>query len=182
MNQTNSSTLTKAVVEELSRLCKQQRTGTFLVLTAKHQMAQFGLRQGEIVALSFQNKECVEALDLLQKVEGSIRMARFIDGQPTDECPNLPPTEALLKILAGVSRTQPVAPLKTVVKIDLPDGTRKILEEELVEFMGPMGLILCEELWETGPSLHTAIETLSREIANTNQAEQFRQRVLQRLK
>jgi len=55
------------------------------------------------------------------------------------------------------------------------------LQEELIEFIGPMAVLVCEEVWSTVKGLEAALDALSRELPDSNQAARFRQNVLKRL-
>ena len=180
MARSHSSPLAKFVADELSKLCEQKRTGTFLAVTVDNLLAQFSLRQGEIVSLSFQHKQGTEALTLLQRQEGKVSVSRFVDGQLPATRQDLPPTDLILEQLLG--KSDPVSGLVDPRSVRmLSEQTKTVLQEELIEFIGPMAVIVCEEVWGTVRGLEAALDALSRELPDSNQAALFRQNVLKRL-
>lgn len=63
----------------------------------------------------------------------------------------------------------------------MTEQTRVIVEQELVEFIGPMAAIVCDEVWNSVNGLDAVLEALSRELPDPSQAARFRQNVLRRL-
>lgn len=179
MAQSRSSTFARFVADELYKLCEQKRTGTFLAVTVDNRLTQFGLRQGEIVSLSFQHKQGTEALNLLQRQEGEVGVFRFMEHLPATQ-QDLPPTDLILDQLLG--KSDPVSGLVDPRSVRmLSEQTKTVLQEELIEFIGPMAVIVCEEVWSTAKGLEAALDALSRELPDSNQAARFRQNVLKRL-
>lgn len=180
MAQSRSSTFARFVADELYKLCEQKRTGTLLAVTVDNRLAQFSLRQGEIVWLSFQHKQGTEALNLLQRQEGEISVSRFVDGQLPAARLDLPPTDLILEQLLG--KSDPVSGLVDPRSVRmLSEQTKAVLQEELIEFIGPMAVIVCEEVWSTAKGLEAALDALGRELPDPGQAARFRQNVLKRL-
>ncbi|HRD65264.1 MAG TPA: hypothetical protein PKY50_03835 [Candidatus Competibacter sp.] len=180
MAQSRSSIFARFVADELYKLCEQKRTGTFLAVTVDNLLAQFGLRQGEIVSLSFQHKQGTEALNLLQRQEGKPGVSRFMDGHLPATRLDLPPTDLILEQLLG--KSDPASGLVDPRSVRmLSEQTKTVLQEELIEFIGPMAVIVCEEVWSTVKGLEAALDALSRELPDSNQAARFRQNVLKRL-
>ena len=63
----------------------------------------------------------------------------------------------------------------------MTDQTKAIVEQELVEFIGPIAAIVCDEVWNSLGSLDAILDALSQELSDPNQAALFRQNVLKRL-
>ncbi len=57
---------------------------------------------------------------------------------------------------------------------------RTVVEEELVEFLGPIAGLLCDEVLPAAGSLEQALLALSKQL-DADQARQFRQKVVDRL-
>ena len=55
------------LVAELGRLHREKRSGTLFATTMNSRLAQFGIERGEVVFLSFQNSQGMEALDMLRE-------------------------------------------------------------------------------------------------------------------
>ena len=182
MAQPQLSHFVKFVNNELQKLCAEQRTGTFLVVTSNSQLAQFGLKKGEIVALIFQNKHGLEALEVLESLryqDVRANTSRFTDGHLPSSKVLVPPTDYILELLRGKPARSPSGADPKSVR--MTDRAKAIVEEELVEFIGPMAVIVCEEVWNSVSSLDTALDALSRELPDSSQAARFRQNVLKRL-
>lgn len=168
--------------EELYKLCLDRRTGTLYIVTATSLLAQFGLINGDITFLSVQNKhglEALEALEALLKQAASVGTSRFADGHVPSFKMALPPTSQILDLLSK-------KPVPSPREADPRSGrmteqTKRIVEDELVELVGPIAVLLCEEAWSSAGSLDTVLAALSQEFPDADQAARFRQNVLKRL-
>lgn len=63
----------------------------------------------------------------------------------------------------------------------LTDLQRQVLEQELIEFLGPMATLVCAELWSINPNYDQALSRLAAEISQPAQQAQFRKNVIRRL-
>jgi hypothetical protein len=172
----------KFASEELYKLCLDRRTGTLYIVTITSLLAQFGLSNGEITFLSVQNKhglEALEALEALLKQGASVGTSRFADGHVPSFKMALPPTGQILDLLG--KRVGPSPREADPRSGRMTEQTKKIVEEELVELIGPIAVILCDDAWSSAASLDTVLEALSRELPDPDQAARFRQNVLKRL-
>lgn len=182
MAQLQFSSFAAFVNDELQKLCQEKRTGTLSVVTTNNWMAQFGLNEGKIVYLSAQNKQGLEGLEILALLENQgvkISTSRFVEGRFTISRSPLPATDHILGLITGT-----LAPMETPNEprsARMTDGMRAIVEQELTEFIGPMALIVCEEVWNAAHSLDTALDALSQELPDPGQAVRFRQNVFKRL-
>jgi hypothetical protein len=170
------------ISDELQKLCREQRTGTFSVVTLTSILAQFGLNNGEIVSVSVQHKQGLEglaALEMLGKQGAKVSTVRFRDGHVMAARLALPPTRSILEQLGGLVAHPLTAADPRSVR--MTDQVRAVVEQELMEFIGPMAIILCEEVWNAVASLDTALDTLGQELPDPGQAARFRQKVLARI-
>jgi hypothetical protein len=62
----------------------------------------------------------------------------------------------------------------------LPKEVKAIIEGELVEFLGPIASLLCEEALEKAGSVDEALSALASQL-DAQQAKQFKQKVMDRL-
>jgi len=167
------------LAEELGRLHRDKRSGTLFATTMNSRLAQFGLEQGEVVFLSFQNSQGMEALDLLQEQQVEAGASRFAPGRHRGPKLLLPPTEELVALLReGRAHPQPAARSGTVA---LTHYVKTVIEEELTEIIGPIAGMLCQELWGSVTNLDQALAALARELPKPGQADNFRQSVIRRL-
>lgn len=184
MAQSSRAEAAKGASDLLRELCENRRTGVFYIATTNSLLAQFGLSDGEITFLSFQNKqglEALEAFDLaLRQPEvgiGSTRFAANVHVPSPKEASPL--TGYILEQLGGgPERPSQRGDPKSV---RITEATRLIVEQELVELIGPMGAILCDEVWDSLGGLDLILEALERELSDPEQARRFRQNVLKRL-
>lgn len=135
------------------------------------------------------------------------RVLIMIDGQRTLEeiSARLPPTldlgriiqylqeSGLIAAMNGVSMQFKNQEVKSSAIVDerilhsndteqeLTDVQRQILEQELIEFIGPMASLICSEVWASQPSYDQALNSLAEEISNPTHQTQFRQNVARRL-
>jgi len=165
---------------ELHKLCQEKRTGTLFIASVDNRLVQFGLDQGQIVFVSWQNKRGPEALLLLQEQNFKVSVTRFVEGQSPVNRLELPPTDQILQQLEGGVGRLP-ATGDPASRRTLSDKAKTVLEQELVEFIGPMAAIICEETWNSVGDLEAALEVLSRELPDPGQVVRFRQNVLKRL-
>jgi hypothetical protein len=168
------------VKDELHKLCQEKRTGTLFIASVDNRLVQFGLDQGQIVFVSWQNKRGLEALLLLQEQNFKVSVTRFVEGQSPVNRLELPPTDQILQQLEGGVGRLP-ATGDPASRRTLSDKAKTVLEQELVEFIGPMAAIICEETWNSVGELEAALEVLSRELPDPGQVVRFRQNVLKRL-
>jgi hypothetical protein len=169
---------------ELRRLVEEKRTGTLLVTTLDSRLVQAGLENGEIVYLSFQGEEGVEALQLDQPPQTGIGVVRFVpDRFRRSEAP-LPPTAAVLELIENArhgvpSRSAMREPTSPSGCLDQTD--KLIITQELVEDLGPFAVILCEETWQATDRLDEALVRLTKELRRPGQAAEFKERVFRRM-
>jgi len=193
------------LVKELGALCAANRTGTMFIATTDNQSARIGLRKGEIVSVVFRTRRGLEAADHLRKITGG----RFsfsktiVDRESSDD---LPPTSALLALLAGeasplppshppgpppsASRpATPAAPAATSAATPAAlSRAQSTIEAELMEFVGPIASVLCREhiarAASAGPPFDwtALVDAIAREIGDGAKEERFKQQVLARLR
>lgn len=63
----------------------------------------------------------------------------------------------------------------------LSNSLKQLLEQEIIEFMGPMGALICDEVWPGATTLEEALEALSRQLDTPEQAKKFRSNVMKSL-
>jgi len=193
------------LVKELGALCAANRTGTMFIATTDNQSARIGLRKGEIVSVVFRTRRGLEAADHLRKITGG----RFsfsktiVDRESSDD---LPPTSALLALLAGEasplppshppgpppSASRPATPAAPAVTSAATPAAlsraQSTIEAELMEFVGPIASVLCREhiarAASAGPPFDwtALVDAIAREIGDGAKEERFKQQVLARLR
>ncbi|MBL8251284.1 MAG: hypothetical protein JNK31_06425, partial [Candidatus Competibacter sp.] len=107
MAQSSRSEFAKSASGLLRELCRDQRSGVLYIATTNSLLAQFGLCEGEIIFLSFQNKqglEALEAFDLALRQNAGIGSTRFANNVRVPHSKEaMPPTDYILEQLGGES-------------------------------------------------------------------------------
>ena len=192
------------LVKELSALCAARRTGTMFIATTDNQSARIGLREGAIVSVVFRTRRGLDAADHLRTITGG--RFSFSDAIVDRVSSNdLPPTSALLALLAGEASPLPpiqsaAAPLSAPRPAPPPAApatpaaaraalsrAQSTVEAELMEFVGPIAPVLCREHFaraaSAGPPFDwpAIVDAIAREIGDRAKEERFKQQVLARL-
>lgn len=185
------------IVNELKGYCLQQRTGIMYITTRKKRSAQLMLEKGEIVYIYFANKRGRDGLRLMSEIQAG--KYRFQDGNVTNRRIDLPSNDEILRYLyaaAGISFSQddlppaspPAASMNNTPAPAQPQGLlsltvdqKRVLEDGLAVYIGPMAAIICEDHLETVSDIRTAVESLATEIPTQEQAMQFRQEMMRKL-
>jgi hypothetical protein len=123
MIQSQFSRFAELMTDDLPKLCREKRTGMLFIASSDNRLAQFGLDQGEIVFLAFQNKRGLEALSSLKGQNFKVSVCRFSEGRALPNRMALPATADILKQLSvgeqhrpatatdpASARVQPTAP------------------------------------------------------------------------
>jgi hypothetical protein len=192
MNQETYVSFTE-IVAELKQVCAEKRTGIMYITSGENRSAQLMLDRGEIVYLYFFNKRGRDALRLMSEIETG--RFRFQDGSTPSLRTDLPGTEDILNYLSisiealagepGVSK-QVKFPGVTVAASDEGSDTltvtqKRILEESLASYIGPMAAIICEDHLETVGTIDKAIALLAAEIPSSAQAQTFREEMMRKV-
>ncbi len=172
----------RAVMAELGRLCQQKKSGTVLIATQDNHLARVLLEAGEIISMVFGQKHGQEAIPLVSNITAG--RIRFSDGKAGGmrDSESLPPTESILRLLgANVPAARPAG--------GTPIGAAalKLIEEELVEFLGPMANLVWQENLDkiANPgkpeNLAKLIDAVAAEIGEPAKIKRFKQQVRNRL-
>ncbi|MGH7415319.1 MAG: hypothetical protein ACREKJ_14065 [Candidatus Rokuibacteriota bacterium] len=172
------------LIVELRALCAAQRSGTMFIITTENHAAQFVLRDGEIVGLTYRLLRGPDALAGMKSFTGG--RYRFQDETIERTDPRLPATADLLALLiperAAAMEPPPAQPPTGVEAV--PDRVRLLIERELAEFLGPMAALICQEHLAQGANLASPreisrlVETIAKEIGDPAKEARFKQRIL----
>ncbi|WP_157726326.1 DUF4388 domain-containing protein [Imhoffiella purpurea] len=165
-------------------MVRQRATGALFVTTDENRSAQVALQEGRIVYLYFGNKVGASALQRMGQINaGRYRFQEGVSGLPRME---LPSNDEILGQLdsavdgQGAVGSSPVSDTADTGAV-LTERQKALLLECLVEFVGPIGEILCEDHFRQSCSLNKAIDLLASEIPSAAQAKRFRDMVLTKL-
>lgn len=164
----------------ISGLCADGRTGSLFIISETNCFARVVIAAGNIIYLEYRLKKGADAIPLFLEIKhGTLD---FKDGKViSHKASPLPPTPDLLAQLGG----QPVSPVSAAQPATAAGGRAaadafKIIENELIDILGPMASLVWEEHLERagGPAadidLVQLISSLSTEIDDPDKAAQFR--------
>ena len=178
------------IVSQLKSICNGKKTGTMFITSQLNRSAQIMVENGSIVYLYYFNKRGHDALMLLPEIQSG--RYRFQEGSiPSMRTPSLV-TDDVLRYLSAASgeleeaSNSPVevsnrTEQKSAVMVSLSDEQKRILEEGLAIYIGPMASFICEDHLEKAGDVVSAIERLAAEIPEEGQAKSFSAEMLQRL-
>lgn len=173
------------LMDALKGLCTQRSTGTLFIATPDNHFGRIVLRGGEIISLIFGTKSGMAALPFIRAINTG--KFKFAKGQtPTDGTEDLPPGPELLRRLGAAASPVGATARAPMAQKSLGQVYR-IVEGELVEFVGPIANLVCSEHKEKfGPitqetQLNALLESIGREIGDPNKARQFIDRVRERM-
>jgi hypothetical protein len=175
------------LIDELHALCVAGRSGTMFIITGENHAAQFLLRNGEIVYLTYRLLRGLDALPSMRIFTAG--RYRFQD-EPVDRTdPGLPPTPDLLALLSPehTGTVEPPQTEPTTGTAKAPDSLRLLIERELAEFLGPMASLICAEHLaqatdlDSPKSLARLVEAIANEIGDPTKEAHFKQQVLSSL-
>lgn len=165
----------------LEGLYQQKSTGTLFIATPDNHFGRIVLKGGEIVSLVFGTKSGEAAIPFIRAVKAG--EFRFSQGQtPMDGAENLPPSPILLRRL-NTSTPAPAVKLQPAIDIHRLGQIYRVIEDELVEFVGPIASLVCSEhkakfgtIAKTS-ALYDLLESVASEIEDLEKAHLFKERV-----
>lgn len=176
------------LLEIVAGLCADGRTGSLFIVSDTNCFARIVIAGGNIIYLEYRLKKGAEAIPLFVEIKhGTLD---FKDGKViSHKASPLPPTSDLLGQLGGgapVAASTPKA--KPAAKGSAtPADAFGLIEEELVDILGPMASLVWEEHLEQagGPEadvdLGQLIDSVATEIDNPAKAAEFRSHVREML-
>lgn len=175
------------LIDELHSLCVAGRSGTMFIITGENHAAQFVLRGGAIVCLTYRLLRGLDALPSMRTFTAG--RYRFQDEIVERTDPGLPSTPDLLAMLipehrgaVGPPQTEP-----TASTVRASDSLRPLIERELAEYLGPMASLICEEHLvraidlDSPQSLARLVEAIANEIGDPTKEALFTRQVLSKL-
>jgi hypothetical protein len=186
------------LMEELVRHCKQKASGTIFFNLPTGESARLVLHHGSIHWVAYEQQRGEEAIDSIRRIDS----ARF-NFNPKLKLAigeqQLPPTSNILKQLCKHNNKAAIEPDRPAVKkinlsADIQDNTsgerffdqdkvRSVLEEEALEYLGPMARILCSDYMKSMPPQVSLVQvrllmtSLKKDIKDEKKGQLFMQRV-----
>jgi len=167
----------------ISGLCADGRTGSLFIISDTNCYARVVIAAGNIIYLEYRLKKGAEAIPLfLEIAHGTLD---FKDGKViSHKASPLPSTPDLLMQLGGsASSADSTPPAAAAVQKPSASEAFKVIEDQLVDVLGPMASLVWEEHLERteGPKadidLEQLVNSLATEIDDPDKAAQFRSHV-----
>lgn len=170
----------QSLIETVRDYCTQRRTGTVFIVSSDNRMAQVHLESGAIVALLCRGRRGLDAIaHIRDMIAGRLRFddnvvsARGAESFDTDK------TLALLGCGAGTGGTaaaprpaavpRPAASGAGAAGITAQEAAR--LEAILIQYIGPMGEIVCADHVAEAANARALVAALSGEVPDKSQAQ-----------
>jgi hypothetical protein len=176
----------RRIVEMVREFCTQRRTGTVFIVSDDNRMAQVHLESGNIVALLCRGRRGQEALAGMRTMQAA--RLRFDDNYLTADSAEQFNTSEVLELLTGgvparsraVERVAPPAAAPAAPAKAAASGPGTVtaaqaatLERILVQYIGPMGEIVCAEHVPQAGNAKALIGMLAEEVPDKAQAAAF---------
>ncbi len=175
------------LIDAIRSLCLRKKTGTVLIATQDNQLARVLLENGDVIALACGTKHGLDAVPLIQQIQaGRVKFSESNVGS-RGEGP-LPPSHELMQLLAegrrGAGAQTPET--RSISSSQIP-AALKIIEAELVEFIGPMaGIVWQEYLGKAGKPLAVSgvvdlVNAVTKEIGDPAKIKRFKEQVWKKI-
>ncbi len=175
----------RRIVEMVREFCTQRRTGTVFIVSDDNRMAQVHLESGNIVALLCRGRRGQEALAGMRTMRAA--RLRFDDNYLTADSAEQFNTSEVLELLTGgvparsraVERVAPPSVAPAPAKAagtgpsTLTPAQAATLERILVQYIGPMGEIVCADHAAQAGNAKALIGLLAEEVPDKAQAAAF---------
>ncbi|WP_078119618.1 DUF4388 domain-containing protein [Thiosocius teredinicola] len=177
------------LVRLISELCAGGSTGSLFAISEINSLAKVVIVAGNIIYIEYRLKKGAEAIPLFLEIESGsydFKAGKVISHKATQ----LPPTAELLAQLSGdasVAAAPPPVAAPAAGAHASPEAF-KVIEEQLIEILGPMGSFVWEEHLEQagGPNGNVdvikLIDDVATEIDDPKKAAQFRSHLFNTLK
>lgn len=177
------------LIDELRRACVDKRTGTMMIATQENQLARILFEDGEIVSIACGLKRGRDAIPLLQEIKQA--RVKFSRGKIGSHSGALPPTAEIMRMLSGETAAPAAAtttaPATAGLTADQVPKALKVIETELIEFLGPLAnIVWAEHLERIGTpvgvrKLHGLVDGLAKEIGDPTKIQRFKEQVWQKI-
>lgn len=166
----------RRIVEMVRDFCSQRRSGTVFIVSEDNRMAQVHLDGGNIVALLCRGRHGQEAVAGMRTMQaGRLRFDESVRAVSHPEPVNT--NEVLASLWAGAAAPAapalvppPAQPASSAAVSAVQAAT---LEKILIQYIGPMGEIVCADHLAQAGNLKALIAVLADEVPDKAQAALF---------
>lgn len=187
MSENDSVFTFSELVDELRRCYVEKVTGTVMAATQDNQLARILFEKGNITFLSYGLKKGLDAITPIMEIkQARVKISHSrIGGQQSEK---LPSTAEILQRLSG-GQMVPVAaqPALTSLSGDQIPNAMKIIEAELIEFLGPVAqIVLGEALEQVGKptgarGISALVDALATEVRDPVKVQRFKNQVWKKI-
>lgn len=153
----------KDFIATIAELCRTAMTGCLYFTTENNTPGRFHLKGGKILAIIYSNKKGWDAVTDIPSISSvRYRFDQFGASASTDD--SLPSTDMILKTLAPEGVSLDANSQQTANTIT--QKQRDILEKALIEIIGPVGSILCDDHVKLDLTVKQVFASLSTELSS----------------
>jgi hypothetical protein len=169
------------MVDTLRDFCQQKKSGTVLVATHDNNLARILLDGGRIVSVVFGQMRGSDAIALIREIRSCrVKFSDSVVG--SHEGVNLPATATILRMLGGGANAPGGAGTSAI------EASLGIIEQELIEVLGPMASLIWDEHLEkadkplTPDSITRLLQKAASEISDPGKRQRFKEQVEKKLR
>jgi hypothetical protein len=188
-----------SLMEQIAHLCGQRQTGTVMLVSDDNRMGQMHLRAGEIVFVMCRGRRGRDALGIMRTMQaarlsfvaGAVDAAEAIEWASktvldylNGRLPDLPgqgntgavPTPVAPGASAAFAAppAAPVAAPQPARTVAVTPATRKVFEEVMLTYIGPMAQIVCGDHFATATDAQALTQALATEIPGAANQARFK--------
>jgi hypothetical protein len=188
-----------SLMEQIAHLCGQRQTGTVMLVSDDNRMGQMHLRAGEIVFVMCRGRRGRDALGIMRTMQaarlsfvaGAVDAAEAIEWASktvldylNGRLPDLPgqgntgavPTPVAPGASAAFAAPPalPVAAPQPARTVAVTSATRKVFEEVMLTYIGPMAQIVCGDHFATATDAQALTQALATEIPGAANQARFK--------
>ena len=187
MSENDSVFTFSELVDELRRCYVEKVTGTVMAATQDNQLARILFEKGNITFLSYGLKNGLDAVTPIKGIkEARVKISQGrVGGQQGG---SLPSTAEILQLLSGEEMAPSTAqPASTSLSGDQIPNALKVIEAELIEFLGPVAQIVWSETLEqvgkpTGTrGVSSLVDALAKEVRDPVKVQRFKSQVWEKI-
>lgn len=176
-------------MDQLLRLCIEKRSGTALIATDDNHLARIVIENGTITYVDYRLKKGEAAIPLIRQINAG--RLKFSEGKlgPHDEGRLPAGADGLLLLTGDSSRPRSGTQAPATIPMNQIQVAIKIIEGELIEFLGPMGsIVIAEQLNNAGGppksahKLKEIVDKAAKEIGDPAKITRFQEQVWNKIR
>lgn len=147
----------------LHKLCKARESKIVFFTSNLNNAGRVVIDNGKIISIRFFNKSGQQALDAVLEIEGvKFRFDEMPSGMMPDS--DVPSTQDVFSMLLS-SSDDPSADIDASAGMQLSQSVKNDIENHLIDIIGPMGSVLCQDILQTATNIHQVMGELSQHLS-----------------